>query len=405
MSDVRCSKQQFSRVTSFVLAFFTSTYLQDDTPSSGASSTAPAVQPSETDEHAAATTEPGVTPSTGSTKKGKQGSTSIHAGPADFVAGQHIPVAMQSLIATLTTDASAQSASSAPAVGTGLKVVCWNVNGLRAATKSDRVKDLQAYVAAEDPDVLCLQETKIDETTAAEFAALFPALPHAAFNCSQSKAGYAGVATYSKRPFLSVSKGMGIAEHDSEGRMLTVEMPGHVFIVNVYVPNSGMKLERLEYRTSSWDPAFRHFLTALKDGGQQTAAAGSSSGAGALPSPPSSSSPRSVIVVGDLNVAHHDMDVHAPKPNRNKTPGFCDGERDGLAALIQSGFRDVWRERHPNQQQFTYWSARFNCRANNKGWRLDYVLIAGPAADGVADVGVRAQFPSNDHVPVYLLLK
>jgi exodeoxyribonuclease III len=220
-------------------------------------------------------------------------------------------------------------------------------------------------------DVLCLQETRIGDEVAGDFGSHFC--------CAGVKKGYAGVATFSKAAPLSVTRGIGGVAHDGEGRVLTLEFAS-CYVVNVYVPNSGMTLERLAYRTGEWDPAFRAFLTGL-------------------------AAVKPVVVAGDLNVAYNDMDVHTPKTNRNKTPGFCDGERDGLAALLAAGFTDVFRARHPTQQQFTYWSARFNCRANNKGWRLDYALVSAALAGRVTDTWVRHSWPGSDHVPVGLDLK
>jgi exonuclease III len=222
-------------------------------------------------------------------------------------------------------------------------------------------------------------------------------------------------------------KGMdtGDAALEDEGRVLTARLRtsggGALTLVNVYTPNSGQKLERLEFRTRTWDAAFRAYVHGLVRGGNAAAssAAAASAAAGAAFSSSSSgaaaapaavpAAPAPVLVVGDLNVAYHDMDVHGPKAARNKTAGFCDGERDGFAALLLGSdgggvLTDVFRAAHPTTQQFTYWSARGGCRGNNKGWRLDYALAAAPLA-GRTTVEVRANFPGADHVPVVVRVR
>jgi exonuclease III len=335
--------------------------------------------------------------------------TSPHAGPVEFQAGEFEPSTHDKFIASIPKRSTASSAGA----NHGLKVVSYNVNGLRAATKPERLADLQAYFTAEDADVVCLQETKIDDDTAAtpQFTELLaPSLPHAYFVCSTSKKGYAGCAIYSRTPALSVRRGLGEAEHDGEGRVIAIETQ-HCWIVNVYVPNSGMSLERLEYRTAKWDPAMRAFVQSLQTGveaadGSASAVSSASASSSSAAAMPAAHAPKPVILIGDLNVAYHSMDVHDPVSNFNKTPGFCDGERDGFATLLSDvGLSDVWRERNPTQQQFTYWSPRFDCRSKNKGWRLDYALVSRGIASKVVDVGVRSSVPGVDHIPLYLELK
>lgn len=352
-----------------------------------------------------------TTTSTTTTTKGKNNSVSPHAGPTVYTKGEYeayssitdyLPHLSRSTVVvgnnTNTTASLSSSSSSSTSNSTNnptYRILCYNVNGLRAACKAESVDQFKQYIQTEDPDILILLETKIDQSMVGEFQNLFSFLPYSYFECCSYKKGYAGVAIYSKENFPSTSVTYGFpsststssssTENESnggDGRLLTIRVSSKLTIVGVYVPNSGQKLERLEYRTTVFDPQFRNYLTSLANQSEN------------------------VIVLGDLNVAYHDMDVHAPKPNRNKTPGFCDGERDNFATLLASGYRDIWRERNPTLQQFTYWSSRFNCRSQNKGWRLDYVLIGGKGAgvlgDKIMDVGVRSKFPGADHVPIFI---
>lgn len=252
---------------------------------------------------------------------------SPHAGvdTSIMVAGSFLPApSMAAFIASL------------PPRRAGVKVVCYNVNGLRAAVKGDRKAEFLAWIAAEDPDVLCLQETKADADVVAKekFASLFPSLPHAVFAPGDPaidgfKKGYAGVAIFSKTAPLETMIGLGDAAHDAAGRFVAARFAWGA-VVSVYVPNSGQKLDRLEYRTASWDVVLRARLGAL------TAATGGR-----------------VLVVGDFNVAFNDGDVEGHKAYRNKIAGFCDGERDGFAALLASGFRDPWRAANPNVKEYS----------------------------------------------------
>ena len=181
------------------------------------------------------------------------------------------------------------------------RISSFNVNGLRAILRNEGY--LQAYMEAEAPDVLCLNETKISPDIEEEFHALFPGYT-AVFNHAEKK-GYSGTAMFFKNPPLSVSKGIGVKEHDNEGRVITAEFP-KFYVVATYVPNSGGGLVRLPYRTKEWDLAMLKYLKSLEE-------------------------KKPVVWCGDLNVAHLDIDIHNPKGNRNKSPGFCDEERDNMS--------------------------------------------------------------------------
>ncbi|RLN76005.1 hypothetical protein BBJ28_00022717 [Nothophytophthora sp. Chile5] len=226
-----------------------------------------------------------------------------------------------------------------------LKIVAWNVNGLRAVLKRDESVHLRAYVAQEDPDILCLSETKIcrDE------------LQKASQTTSYS------TAIFSKTKPLSVKDEIVVGEHtskgagpnggkDQEGRFLALEFP-RFWLVHTYVPNAGGKLERLDYRTKQWDQAILRELQAMEKS-------------------------KPVIWCGDLNVAHQEIDIHNPKGNRNKSAGFTDAERESFGGILDSGFVDTFRHLHPETQEFSYFGYRNNMRAKNKGWRLDYFVVS-----------------------------
>jgi exodeoxyribonuclease-3 len=264
--------------------------------------------------------------------KKEKPAASPHAGPdpAGMVAGPFLAAAsLAAFTATL------------PVRGVGgVKILCYNVNGLRGAVKEDRKAALLAWVEREDPDVLCLQEVKADAEAVAKegLGALFPTLPHAFFACGDPalagfKKGYAGCAVFSKVAPLATAAGLGDPAHDGQGRVATARFPWGT-VVSVYAPNSGQKLERLGYRTEQWDPALRAYLEGLRGG------AGVQGGA-------------PVVVVGDFNVAHQDCDVEGYLRHRNKVAGFCDGERDGFAALLGAGYHDVWREANPGVLQYS----------------------------------------------------
>jgi exodeoxyribonuclease-3 len=354
---------------------------------------------------------------------------SAHAGPAPEACTDGLSTPAASLAAL---------AAALPAKPAGcLRLACYNVNGLRATFNPDRVEGMQAWLAAEQPDIVALQEIKCSEADAAKLlrgGALAGFKSHNFWHPASDKAGYAGTALLVAdaavaaqpellRP-LGVGYGLGLPALDGHGRVTTLEFAGW-YVVNVYVPNSGQKLERLEHRTGEWDPALRAFVCALRGlpgsslpgalppcvapaapapaaaggGGKQATlmgfvkpAAGAAADSSASPAPlgPLSLAPKPVLLVGDLNVCHQDLDLYNAAAQRNKVAGFCDGERDGFAALLATGLADVYRDAHPTTRQFTYWSARPGARAENRGWRLDYALVGAAAAGGRADPAAAA---------------
>lgn len=250
-----------------------------------------------------------------------------------------------------------------------MKIISWNVNGIRAVVK----KEFFEAVDTLNPDILCLQETKaqVDETE----SALKPLTHyHKHYNSAERK-GYSGTATLSKIQPLSFTNDMGIAEHDEEGRVQCTEYD-HFFLVNVYVPNSGQKLARLDYR-QQWDADFLAFLKNLE-------------------------TIKPVIACGDFNVAHRAIDLKNDKANYNKVAGYTQIEIDGMDNFLNSQFVDSFRLLHPNEVAYTYWSYRFKARERNTGWRIDYFLVSKSLIDKVKKVSIHSDILGSDHCPISL---
>ena len=245
-----------------------------------------------------------------------------------------------------------------------MKFISWNVNGLRAVVGkgfSDIFKEL-------DADFFCLQETKMQQGQLdLEFEGY-----HSYWNYADKK-GYSGTAIYSRHEPLSVTCGMGIDEHDHEGRVITLEMPDF-YLVTCYTPNSQDGLRRLDYRMT-WEDAFRAYLMALDK-------------------------KKPVIVCGDLNVAHQEIDLKNPKTNR-KNAGFTDEERAKMTTLLDAGFTDTWRFFNPNVADvYSWWSYRFRAREKNAGWRIDYFLVSNRLQERLIDAKIHTQILGSDHCPV-----
>lgn len=250
-----------------------------------------------------------------------------------------------------------------------MKIITWNVNGIRSIIKKDFYKDIQQI----SPDVLCLQETKAQHHEVE--AALDPLKEYCHYyNCAQRK-GYSGVAILSKVEPVSVTYDMGVEEHDMEGRVICAEYE-NFYLVNVYVPNSGQKLERLDYR-QKWDADFKSYLKNLEKS-------------------------KPVILCGDLNVSHKPIDLKNDKANYNKVAGYTQVEIDGMDNLLNSGFVDVYRHYNPHTVAYTYWSYMFKARERNSGWRLDYFLVSNPLIKEIKDVKILSEFYGSDHCPVLL---
>ena len=248
-------------------------------------------------------------------------------------------------------------------------IVSWNVNGIRAIIKKDFLSSIQKI----NPDILCLQETKAQEEDILSALATFNG--YHIFNNSAEKKGYAGIATLSKSKPIKVINDIGISQHDKEGRVQCVEYL-NFYLVNVYVPNSGQKLERLDYR-KQWDKDFLKYLKNLKK-------------------------KKPVIACGDFNVAHQPIDLKNDTSNYNKTAGYTQIEIDGMDHLLKSGFVDSFRNLHPNKIAYTYWSYRFKARERDTGWRIDYFLVSKSLFNKVRSVNILSNFYGSDHCPVFL---
>ncbi|CAM3702153.1 exodeoxyribonuclease III [Erysipelothrix urinaevulpis] len=249
-----------------------------------------------------------------------------------------------------------------------MKLISWNVNGLRAIMK----KEFPEQFIELDADILCLQETKMQEGQ----LDFFPEGYHTYYNYAVKK-GYSGTAVFSKIEPLSVRYGIEIEEHDQEGRVITLEFEDF-FLVNVYTPNSQTKLKRLEYRMQ-WEDDFREYLTELD-------------------------AEKPVVLCGDLNVAHQEIDLANPDSNR-KNPGFSDEERSQIGNLLEEGFIDSFRYFHPTEEnRYSWWSYRTAARTRNVGWRIDYFVVSQQLEDAMLNADILDQMMGSDHCPVLLEL-
>ena len=250
-----------------------------------------------------------------------------------------------------------------------MKLVTWNVNGLRACVK----KGFEEYFLPAKADVFCVQETKMQRE---QWEGGFPGYEE--YWNSAEKKGYSGTAVFTRIPPLSASYGMGIEEHDREGRIITLEFD-KFFLVNVYTPNSQDGLARLGYRMK-WEDDFRAFLGGLRK-------------------------TKPVVACGDLNVAHKPIDLANPGPNR-RNAGFTDEERGKLTELLGGGFADSFRRLYPDKEKaYTWWSFRANSRERNVGWRIDYFIVSEELMPAVRDVVIRPGVTGSDHCPVEIELE
>ena len=246
------------------------------------------------------------------------------------------------------------------------KLISWNVNGLRAVVGKNFADTFKAL----DADFFCLQETKMQAGQLDLEIEGYKSY----WNYAEKK-GYSGTAIYTRHEPINVTLGIGIEEHDHEGRVITLEME-KFFLVNVYVPNSQDGLRRLDYRMR-WEDDFRNYLLKLN-------------------------ATKPVIVCGDLNVAHKEIDLKNPKSNR-KNAGFTDEEREKMTTLLDAGFTDSWRHFYPDTEGvYSWWSYRFQARQKNAGWRIDYFLVSNDARDKMVDAKIHTEIMGSDHCPVEL---
>lgn len=250
-----------------------------------------------------------------------------------------------------------------------MKLISWNVNGLRAIVK----KNFMEFFEEIDADIFCLQEIKLQEGQIDLEIEGYEQY----FNYAEKK-GYSGTAIFTKFKPISVQYGIGIEEHDKEGRVITIELEDY-YVITVYTPNSQTKLARLDYRMK-WENDFRDYLENLEKS-------------------------KPVIVCGDLNVAHKEIDLKNPKTNR-KNAGFSDEEREKMTNLLDSGFIDTYRHFNPDKEGvYSWWSYRFNARKNNAGWRIDYFLTSKELEDRLISADIHTEIMGSDHCPVELVLK
>ncbi len=248
------------------------------------------------------------------------------------------------------------------------KFISWNVNGIRAILKKDFLDSLKSL----DADAIGLQETKV---SAGQVEVELPGY-FQYWNYSVRK-GYSGTALFVKEEPLKVTYGIGVEEHDQEGRVITAEYPDY-YLITVYVPNSGEELARLDYRMT-WEDAFLNYVNELDKH-------------------------KPVIYCGDLNVAHNPIDLKNPTTNHHNA-GFTDEERNKFTQVLSKGYLDTFRMLYPETVKYSWWSYRFNARANNAGWRIDYFITSGRLKDKVKDAKIHNEITGSDHCPVELDLE
>ena len=248
-----------------------------------------------------------------------------------------------------------------------MKLISWNVNGFRACLE----KGFEAFFEAQDADFFCIQETKM-QPGQATFA---PTGYHQYWNSAQKK-GYSGTAIFTKHEPLSVTYGIGIAEHDTEGRVITLEYE-HFYLLCVYTPNAQRELARLDYRMT-WEDALRAYILALD-------------------------AKKPVIYCGDLNVAHEEIDLKNPKTN-HFSAGFSDEERGKMTELLACGFLDTFRTLYPDRVAYSWWSYMYHAREKNVGWRIDYFITSERLRDKLCDSTIHTEIMGSDHCPIGLAI-
>ena len=249
-----------------------------------------------------------------------------------------------------------------------MKLISWNVNGLRACEQ----KGFSGIFRQLDADFFCLQETKMQE---GQLDMTFDG--YESYWNSAEKKGYSGTAIFTRHQPLSVTRGIGIDEHDHEGRVITLEM-ADFFLVCCYTPNSQDGLKRLDYRMQ-WEHDFQAYLRRLDE-------------------------QKPVVLCGDLNVAHEEIDIKNPKTNR-RNAGFTDEEREQFTRLLSSGFKDTFRTLYPEEVTYSWWSYRFQARQKNAGWRIDYFVVSDRLMERVEDARIHTDILGSDHCPVELTLR
>ena len=262
-----------------------------------------------------------------------------------------------------------------------MKIVSWNVNGIRTFLKNDKIKLLQDLIEDNKPSIICFQETKLScpifETENA-LKEKIDGFKYRYWSPCLSKPGYSGTAVFSKKKPLNVTYGISDLDDtfDDEGRVITLEFKDF-FLVNVYTANSGEGLKRLDYRIKTWDTHFRNYVKGLNK-------------------------KKPIIITGDLNVAHNEIDLHNPKTNQ-KSAGFTKEERESFSKLLSDvDLIDTYRHLYPDKVEYSYWTYLFNSRSKNKGWRIDYFLVSKNKLGWVKDSKILTDIMGSDHAPVLL---
>lgn len=252
-----------------------------------------------------------------------------------------------------------------------MNIISWNVNGLRAVEKKGFINFVEEYV----PDVLCLQETKAQEDQLSDEVKNISG--HKSYFSSAVKKGYSGTAIYTRHEPIKIIKKIGIDEIDDEGRVLAIELKDF-FVVTTYVPNAQHELARIDYRLR-YEKEILKFLKKLEK-------------------------EKPIILCGDLNVAHQEIDLKNPKPNRGHA-GFSDEERNAFSNLLNNNFIDVWRTLNPDKIKYSWWSYRFNARAKNIGWRIDYFVVSKNLFPHIKEAEIHNEVIGSDHCPVSINIK
>ena len=247
------------------------------------------------------------------------------------------------------------------------KIISWNVNGIRAAIKKGFIEKIEELNA----DILCIQETKAQDDVVTKIAEEING--YTLFVNSAEKKGYSGTAIFTKEKPVDHTYDIGIEEHDNEGRVISVEY-NSFYLINVYVPNSGQELKRLDYR-KTWDTALLNHLQSLD-------------------------AKKPIIFTGDLNVAHEPIDLARPDSNYNKTAGYTQVEIDGFKSLLSAGLIDSFRHFYPDKVQYTFWNQRFKARERNVGWRIDYFLVDPASRDRIHSAAIHEDILGSDHCPI-----
>ena len=256
-------------------------------------------------------------------------------------------------------------------------IYSWNVAGLRSVIKKE---GWSKFLKQENIDILCLNETKIDENILEKenFSNLLGPSYSSYFNCCKTKKGYSGTAIFTKYAPLNVTYGISIKKHDDEGRVITMEFDSF-YLVATYIPNAGEGLKRIDYRVKEWDVDFQNYLNNLKK-------------------------LKTVIWAGDINVAHNEIDIHSPKTNL-KSAGFTIEERNSFSSFLEKGWIDTFRFRNPEAVCYSYWSFFGQMRDKNKGWRLDYFVVDTEGNKSVENSEILNSYTGSDHCPIKLTLK